>query len=50
VSVFRGHPPKVVWVRLGNASVATTIEFFRVRQDIITAFAADPEAGFLALG
>ena len=50
VSVFRGHPPKVVWVRLGNASVASTIEFFRARHDTITAFAADPEAGFLALG
>jgi predicted nuclease of predicted toxin-antitoxin system len=49
VSVFRGHPPKVIWVRIGNASVAATVEFFRVRHELIAAFAADPEAGFLAL-
>ena len=33
VSVFRGHPPKIVWVRLGNASVAATVEFFRLKGD-----------------
>jgi len=49
VSVFRGHPPKVIWVRLGNASAAATVEFLKARLSVIIAFAADPEAGFLSL-
>ncbi len=50
LSVFRGHPPKVVWVRLGNSTVADTVDFFKSRQRVIGAFARDEEAGFLALG
>ncbi len=49
LSVLRGHPPKVIWVRFGDASVAATVEFFRVRHEVIVAFAGDSEAGFLAL-
>ena len=50
LSVFRGQPPKVVHVRLGNASTAATLAFFEEPVEIIVAFAADSEAGFLALG
>ena len=50
MSVLGGHPPKVIWVRLGNAATRATVAFFEARVDVITAFARDPEAGFLALG
>ena len=49
VSVFRGHPPKVIWLRIGNASAGATATFLERRTDVIAGFAADPEAGFLAL-
>lgn len=49
MSVLRGHPPKVIWVRLGNAGTEATVNFLGARADVIREFARDPEAGFLAL-
>ena len=50
LSVMRGWPPKVVWVRLGNCSTAEVENLLRSRNSEMAAFAADPTAGFLALG
>jgi predicted nuclease of predicted toxin-antitoxin system len=44
-----GHPPKVVWIRLGNCSTATVAALLRNRQADLLAFEADPNASFLAL-
>jgi predicted nuclease of predicted toxin-antitoxin system len=44
-----GHPPKVVWVRLGNCSTAAVAALLRVRQADLLAFEADPTASLLAL-
>ncbi len=49
-SFLRGHPPKVVWVRLGNCTTDQILELLRNRIKEIERFAADPEACFLALG
>ena len=44
-----GHPPKVVWVRLGNCPTAAVAALLRTRQADLLAFEADPNASLLAL-
>jgi predicted nuclease of predicted toxin-antitoxin system len=48
-SFVRGAPPKVIWVRRGNASTAEIERIVRAARDRIAAFAGDPEAAFLIL-
>ena len=48
-SFLYGHPPKVVWLRLGNCSTEQVAEALRRNAEHLTAFEADPEAAFLAL-
>lgn len=50
LSVLRGFPPKVVWIRLGNCSTGEIAQILRSRSKQVAAFAAHEEAGFLALG
>lgn len=50
LSLVKGHPPKVIWVRLGNASTDMIAALLGRHLADIEAFAADPEAAFLALG
>jgi predicted nuclease of predicted toxin-antitoxin system len=44
-----GHPPKVIWLRLGNCSTATVAALLRARHDDLIAFEADVTAAFLVL-
>jgi predicted nuclease of predicted toxin-antitoxin system len=44
-----GHPPKVIWVRLGNCTTAAVASLLRSRLADILAFEGDPVASFLAL-
>lgn len=48
-ALLRGHPPKVVWVRLGNCPTAAVVNLLRTRLVELLAFEADPVASFLAL-
>jgi predicted nuclease of predicted toxin-antitoxin system len=48
-ALLYGHPPKVIWVRLGNCSTAAVAALLRSRFADIEAFEADPTASFLAL-
>ncbi len=48
-AVLRGHPPKVVWVRLGNCSTTDVADLLRIRLADLLAFEADPVVSFLAL-
>jgi predicted nuclease of predicted toxin-antitoxin system len=48
-ALLHGHPPKVIWVRLGNCSTAAVAALLRLRLADIQAFEADPVASFLAL-
>lgn len=50
LSVVRGFPPKVVWIRLGNCTTRQVAELLRTGAADVAAFLADDEAGFLALG
>ena len=44
-----GHPPKVIWVRLGNCSTAAVAALLRAKHSDILDFDADSNASFLAV-
>jgi predicted nuclease of predicted toxin-antitoxin system len=48
-ALLMGHPPKVVWVRLGNCTTAAVATLLRAHRDTLLAFEADPSASFIAL-
>lgn len=48
-SFVYGHPPKVVWVRMGNCSTADVADLLRGHFGAIEAFDSDSDASFLAL-
>lgn len=48
-ALLLGHPPKVVWLRVGNGPTAAVVALLRSRRADLLAFAADPVASFLAL-
>ena len=48
-SFLRGHPPKVIWVRLGNCSTGAIEEIFNKRLAELEEFVADPQKSFFAL-
>jgi len=43
-----GHPPKIIWIRLGNCSTARIVTLLRSRLTDIQAFEFDPVASLLA--
>ena len=48
-SFVLGHPPKVVWIRLGNCSTAQIVELMRHRREEIERFGANADLAFLGL-
>jgi predicted nuclease of predicted toxin-antitoxin system len=48
-SFLLGHPPKIVWIRLGNCSTAAIEALLRSRAIEIGEFLADAQKSFLAL-
>ena len=48
-ALLRSHPPKVIWIRLGNCSTAAVAALLRIRLSEILTFDADPSESFLAL-
>jgi predicted nuclease of predicted toxin-antitoxin system len=50
LSVLRGAPPKVVWLRIGNCTTEEAAALLRHHQSALQAFADQDEATFLALG
>lgn len=50
MSVLRGHPPKVIWIRLGNCASADVARLLRFRLEQVRVFVGDGESAFLALG
>jgi predicted nuclease of predicted toxin-antitoxin system len=49
-SFLRGHPPKVVWVRLGNCRTAEVAALLRAREADVADFVTDPRFALLVLG
>jgi predicted nuclease of predicted toxin-antitoxin system len=50
LSVLRGAPPKVVWIRLGNCTTEAVAVLLRRHESALRLFADQDEATFLALG
>jgi len=50
LSVLRGAPPKVVWLRTGNCATADIARLLRDRVDELRRFEAQTEVTFLELG
>lgn len=50
LSVFRGFPPKVIWIRIGNCPTGDIASLLQRSVRDVVAFVEHDEAGFLALG
>ena len=48
-SLLYGHPPKVVWLRIGNCPVATIEDLLRRYSTAIHTFALDATKSYLVL-
>ena len=49
LSLLRGFPPKVIWLRIGNCATAQIEDLLRQRKQAIEQFELDPLAGVLTL-
>ena len=49
MSLLYGHPPKTVWLRVGNAPTSTTVAPLREHRATLRRFHEDSDAAFLAL-
>ncbi|MEO6443731.1 MAG: DUF5615 family PIN-like protein [Gemmatimonadaceae bacterium] len=48
-SVWRGFPPKVVWIQIGNSSTDEVAALLRASQLLIAEFVGHPDAALLPL-
>lgn len=48
-SLLLGHPPKIVWLRVGNCPVKTVEDLLRKHSDLINAFELDEKKSYLVL-
>ena len=48
-SAIAGHPPKIIWIRLGNCSTAAIASALRNNHAQTEAFEVDDDLGVLAL-
>jgi predicted nuclease of predicted toxin-antitoxin system len=48
-SALYGAPPKVVWLRIGNAPISATAALLRDRYVVVRRFYDDPDTTFIAL-
>lgn len=49
MSVLRGFPPKVIWIRRGNCATDEIEEMLRDNYETLERFGEDPETGVLML-
>jgi len=49
-SLVYGHPPKAIWVSLGNCTTFDIEKLIRESAPAIIKFGSDPQKSFLALG
>ena len=49
LSVVRGSPPKVIWLRVGNGPTSSIVALLRSRRGDLLAFEVDPVASILLL-
>ena len=49
LSFLRGAPPKVVWLRIGNAPTKAVVDLLRSRKTDVESFVGDAETALLTL-
>ena len=49
MSLLRGHPPKVIWLRCGNATVAEVEHLLRFNHARIKEFGEDAQSSCLEI-
>lgn len=49
MSLLYGHPPKIVWLRVGNAPTSDIAKLLREHHTTMRRFHTDPDAALLAL-
>jgi predicted nuclease of predicted toxin-antitoxin system len=49
ISLLNGHPPKIVWLRIGNSSTAEIAESLAINRMNIATFLEDPEQSCLEI-
>jgi len=49
LSFLKGHPPKVIWLSVGNAGTEAIAELLAMHRESVQAFLSDPEASLLVL-
>jgi predicted nuclease of predicted toxin-antitoxin system len=49
LSVQRGAPPKIVWLRIGNCTTAEIVRLLRAHANVIRGFMAEEESTVLTL-
>ena len=49
MSLVLGHPPKVIWIRLGNCSTQDIEDLLRTHHQEVVTFEADETGSFLIL-
>jgi predicted nuclease of predicted toxin-antitoxin system len=48
LATLKGHPPKIIWIRVGNTSTINLEKTFRIHQDSINEFLTSEE--FVEIG
>lgn len=48
-SALFGHPPKVIWIRLGNCTTTEIVSAMRRHREHVEAFGKDAAVGVLAI-
>ena len=49
LAILRGHPPKVIWLRCGNATSEEVEHLIRGSAELMRSFESDPTASVLVL-
>ncbi len=49
LSVLRGFPPKLIWIRRGNCSTHEIEELLRSHREVVETFGLDPATSILTL-
>ena len=49
ISLLNGFPPKIIWLRMGNASTENLAHRLREQVDVIKEFLVNTEVGFLEI-
>ena len=49
LSILRGHPPKVLWLQLGNCTTSRVESSIRLQLSMLSAFETDPSVGTFLL-